>query len=114
MSPGKAIWALSLYRPGLYLLNFGLWMLFYIVPIAWGLLIGVFFDILSGKSQVGLEYLDGDRSAGRNSGGASYCSVYRHQLMVGLLVYHRGALAAQYVCLARGRQGRAQPERLCG
>ncbi len=53
MSPGRAIWALSLYRPGLYLLNFGLWTLFYIVPIAWGLLIGVFFDVLSGTSQVG-------------------------------------------------------------
>jgi ATP-binding cassette subfamily B protein len=53
LTPGKAIWALSLYKPGLYLLNFGLWTLFYIIPIAYGLLIGLFFDTLSGSAQAG-------------------------------------------------------------
>src|SRR5438067_8774788 len=53
LTPGKAIWALSLYKPGLYLLNFGLWTLFYLFPIAYGLLIGLFFDTLSGSAQAG-------------------------------------------------------------
>jgi ABC-type multidrug transport system fused ATPase/permease subunit len=53
IAPGKAIWALSLYRPGVYLLNFGMWALFYVIPIAWGLLIAAFFNVLSGASQVG-------------------------------------------------------------
>src|SRR5262245_65723600 len=54
LTPGRAIWALATYRPWLYLLNFGLWTLFYIVPIMSGLLIGVFFDTLSGNAQAGL------------------------------------------------------------
>jgi ATP-binding cassette subfamily B protein len=53
LTPGRAVWALALYRPWLYLLNFGLWTLFYVVPIASGLLIGVFFDTLSGNAQAG-------------------------------------------------------------
>jgi ATP-binding cassette subfamily B protein len=53
LTPGRAIWALSVYRPWLYLLNFGLWTLFYVVPIVSGLLIGVFFDTLSGNATAG-------------------------------------------------------------
>src|SRR3954470_6459236 len=53
LTPGKAIWALAMYRPWLYLLNFGLWTLFYVVPILSGLLIGAFFDTLTGQSNAG-------------------------------------------------------------
>ncbi|MEO8286048.1 MAG: ABC transporter ATP-binding protein [Chloroflexota bacterium] len=54
LTAGKAIWALARYKPWLYLFNFGLWTLFYIIPILSGLLIGLFFDTLSGSAQVGL------------------------------------------------------------
>ncbi len=53
MSQTRTIWRLARYRPGLYLLNFLLWTLFYIAPIATGLVIKAFFDILSSGAEVG-------------------------------------------------------------
>jgi ATP-binding cassette, subfamily B, bacterial len=53
MSQARTIWRLALYRPGLYLLNFLLWTLFYIAPIATGLVIKAFFDTLSSGTEVG-------------------------------------------------------------
>ncbi len=54
MTTGKAIWALARYRPWFYLFNFGLWILFYMIPLGTGLLTAAFFDALSGKEQAGL------------------------------------------------------------
>ncbi|MEO5953164.1 MAG: hypothetical protein ABIQ44_11920, partial [Chloroflexia bacterium] len=53
MTTGRAIWTLARYRPGLYLLNFFLWTLFYQMPLLVGLLIGAFFDTLSDKTGAG-------------------------------------------------------------
>src|SRR5438046_2289973 len=54
MTTGRAIWTLARYRSGLYLLNFGIWTLFYVVPLSTGLITKSFFDGLSGKEQAGL------------------------------------------------------------
>jgi ATP-binding cassette, subfamily B, bacterial len=53
MTTWRAVWLLARYKPGVYLLNFGMWTLFYTIPIGAGLLIGAFFDTLSGNSQAG-------------------------------------------------------------
>lgn len=53
MTTGKAIWTLARYRPGLYLLNFGLWTLFYQIPLLAGLAIAAFFDALSSSASAG-------------------------------------------------------------
>jgi ABC-type multidrug transport system fused ATPase/permease subunit len=49
----RAMWALARYRPWLYLLNFGLWSTFYLVPLVVGLLTAWFFDTISGSAQTG-------------------------------------------------------------
>ena len=49
----RAMWALARYRPWLYLLNFGLWSAFYVVPLVVGLLTAWFFDTISGSVQTG-------------------------------------------------------------
>ncbi|HUP26794.1 MAG TPA: ABC transporter ATP-binding protein, partial [Chloroflexia bacterium] len=54
MSPARAIWRLARYKPGLYLLNFVLWTLFYTAPLATGLIIKAFFDTLSSGEEVGV------------------------------------------------------------
>ncbi len=54
MTTGRAIWTLVRYRPWQYLLNFGIWTLFYTVPIGAGLFTGIFFDALSGRQDAGL------------------------------------------------------------
>lgn len=54
LSTGRSIWRLALYRPWLYLLNFGLWTAFYAMPLAAGLVIRAFFDALSGSQPVSL------------------------------------------------------------
>ncbi len=54
MTTGRAIWTLARYRPWLYLFNFGLWAAFYQLPLAGGLLVGMFFDALSGQAGAGL------------------------------------------------------------
>lgn len=53
MTTGKAIWTLARYRPGLYAINFVLWTLFYQMPLLAGILVGVFFDALSGSAGAG-------------------------------------------------------------
>jgi ABC-type multidrug transport system fused ATPase/permease subunit len=53
MSAGRAIWLIARYRPGLYLLNFLIWALFYAVPLLGGVLIGALFDTLSNKEGAG-------------------------------------------------------------
>ena len=53
MTTGRAIWTLARYRPGLYLLNFVLWTIFYQLPLLVGLLIGAFFNALSGTAAAG-------------------------------------------------------------
>jgi ABC-type multidrug transport system fused ATPase/permease subunit len=42
------------YRPWQYLLNFGIWTLFYAIPLGAGLFIGMFFDALSGQQAAGV------------------------------------------------------------
>ena len=42
------------YRPGVYLLNFGLWGMFYLLPLGFGLLTREFFNALSGEEGAGL------------------------------------------------------------
>ena len=49
----RAMWALARYRPWLYLFNFGLWSVFYLIPLLVGLLTAWFFDTISGSVQTG-------------------------------------------------------------
>jgi ABC-type multidrug transport system fused ATPase/permease subunit len=49
----RTMWALARYRPWLYLLNFGLWSAFYMLPLLVGLLTAWFFDTISGSVQTG-------------------------------------------------------------
>jgi ATP-binding cassette subfamily B protein len=51
MTTREAMWRLARYKPWVYLLNFALWTLFYIIPIATGLVTKAFFDALSGGQQ---------------------------------------------------------------
>ena len=53
MSHARTIWCLARYRPGLYLLNFLLWTLFYTAPLLTGLITKAFFDALSSGAEVG-------------------------------------------------------------
>jgi ATP-binding cassette subfamily B protein len=55
MTIGRAIWTLARYRPGLYLLNFGIWAAFYTLPLATGLITKAFFDTLSGEQSAGFD-----------------------------------------------------------
>ncbi|MFL5734258.1 MAG: ABC transporter ATP-binding protein [Chloroflexia bacterium] len=53
MSTREATWQLARYKPWVYLLNFGLWTVFYMIPLAAGLVTKAFFDTLSGGGQAG-------------------------------------------------------------
>ena len=53
-SPGRTVWALARFKPGLYLLNFVIWGLFHMLPLGFGLLTKVFFDALSTEKGVGV------------------------------------------------------------
>ncbi|MGI8587836.1 MAG: ATP-binding cassette domain-containing protein [Chloroflexia bacterium] len=53
MSTGRLSWRLAGYRPWIYLVNHILWALFFIVPLAYGLVLKTFFDVLAGKGPSG-------------------------------------------------------------
>src|SRR5687767_15098418 len=53
MTVGKAMWALARYQPGLYALNFLIWVLFYTIPLTTGLVTKTFFDTLSSGESAG-------------------------------------------------------------
>ncbi|HUS15098.1 MAG TPA: ABC transporter ATP-binding protein [Chloroflexia bacterium] len=54
MTTGQLIWRLVRYRPGLYAASLLLWGLFYVMPLANGLILRAFFDALSGHAPAGL------------------------------------------------------------
>src|SRR4051812_2482088 len=53
MTTREAMWQLARYKPWTYLLNFALWILFYMIPLATGLVTKAFFDVLSGGEHAG-------------------------------------------------------------
>lgn len=50
MNPLYAVWRLSRTRPWLYWISFALWILFYTLPLAPGLIIRAIFDTLTGRA----------------------------------------------------------------
>lgn len=48
VTPLPLLWRLLRYAPGLFLLNLGLWTVFYMLPLANGLIVQSFFDSLDG------------------------------------------------------------------
>lgn len=53
MTPGQQLWRIIRYRPGPFLLNVFFWTLMHSSQLLVGLLLNKFFDVLSGRTQIG-------------------------------------------------------------